>query len=149
MATTYTLLLYHIVFSTKHREPRLIASLRPQIYQYMGGIVRGEGGNLVCIGGVEDHVHLLIRWRPDATISNLMRNLKSHSTGWIKATFEGQSGFAWQEGYSAFTVSKTIEPAIVKYIQNQENHHKKVDFRRELIVFLKRHDIEFDEKYLL
>lgn len=106
MPGTYSQLLMHIVFSTKHRERWIAGEVAERLYPYMGGIIRSEKGSLLEIGGVADHVHLLIRWRPDESVSSLMRIVKSRSSLWIHQTFAALTPFAWQEGYSAFSVSK-------------------------------------------
>ena len=114
----------------------------------MGGIVRAEKGVLYDIGGVEDHVHMYLRWRPDATVSDLMRIVKAQSSKWVHDTISTLRMFAWQEGYSVFTVSKSQEGAVKKYIAGQHEHHKKEDFKSELLRLLRAHEIEFDEQYV-
>ena len=109
MPGTYSQILLHIVFSTKRREPWITADCAERLYRYMGGIVRGEKGVVYDIGGVEDHVHMYLRWWPDATISDLMRAVKAGSSKWVHETFPALGAFAWQEGYSVFTVSKSQE----------------------------------------
>ena len=148
MAGTYSQILLHIVFSTKHRQPWITPPVQNRIYEYMGGIVRSQRGILYDIGGVEDHVHLYLRWRPSATISDLLRELKSGSTGWIHDTFPEMHQFKWQDGYSAFSVSKSQEAAVKAYIAGQKEHHKKEDYRSELIRMLTLHEVEFDERYV-
>lgn len=148
MPGTYSQILLHIIFSTKNREPWITADIVARLYQYMGGIIRAEKGVLYDIGGIEDHVHLYLRWRPDATVSDLMRTVKSRSSGWIHDTFPTLGAFAWQEGYSVFTVSKSQEGAVKAYIANQAEHHKKEDFKSELLRMLRAHEIEFDERYV-
>ena len=148
MPETYSQLLLHAVFSTKGRRPLLTADVAPQLYKYIGGIIRNQKGALYEIGGIEDHVHIYFRWRTDESISNLMRGLKADSSKWIHETFPALKDFAWQEGYSIFTVSKSQEPAVKKYIAGQAAHHKKVDFKTELLKLLRAHGIEFDERYL-
>jgi REP element-mobilizing transposase RayT len=148
MPGTYSQILLHAVFSTKHREPWITEDIRERLYKYVGGIVRGEKGVLYEIGGVEDHVHMYLRWRPDATISDLMRDVKAHSSLWVHQTFPRLQAFAWQEGYSVFTVSKSQEEAVKQYIRNQAEHHKKEDFKSELLRMLRLHEIEFDERYV-
>ncbi len=98
MPGTYSQILLHVVFSTKRRSPWIRSHVAERLYPYMGGIVRSEKGVLYDIGGVEDHVHMYLRWRPDATISDLMRTLKARSSKWIHETFPELTGFAWQEG---------------------------------------------------
>ena len=148
MPGTYSQLLLHIVFSTKHREPWISANVAERLYPYIGGIVRAENAMLYDIGGIEDHLHMYVRWRPDATISDLMRTVKARSSLWIHQTFPSLSSFAWQEGYAVFSVSKSQEPAVKKYILNQAEHHKKEDFKTELLRMLRLHGIEFDERYV-
>tara|TARA_R100000687_G_scaffold22522_1_gene18710 strand:- start:212 stop:664 length:453 start_codon:yes stop_codon:yes gene_type:complete len=146
LAGTYSQVLLHIVFSTKHREPLITDAIRERLYGYIGGIVRAEQGALHAIGGVEDHVHLLVRWRADAPISDLMRTLKSRSTKWVKSEFGIE--FAWQEGYAAFSVSKSQEDVVRGYIAKQAEHHRVVGFREELIKLLDAHGVEYDARWV-
>jgi len=148
MPGTYSQILLHIVFSTKHREAWITDALAERLYPYMGGIVRAEKGVLYDIGGVEDHVHLYLRWRPDATVSDLMRTVKARSSKWVHDTFPELSVFSWQEGYSVFTVSKSQEKAVKAYIAGQHEHHKKEDFKTELLRMLRLHEVEFDPRYV-
>lgn len=103
---------------------------------------------LYDIGGVEDHVHMYLRWRPDGAVSDLMRTVKARSSMWIHETYPNLTPFAWQEGYSAFTVSKSQEEAVRRYISRQADHHKHEDFKSELLRILRAHGVEFDEKYV-
>ncbi|MCC7316118.1 MAG: transposase, partial [Planctomycetes bacterium] len=105
-------------------------------------------GTLLDVGGMEDHVHLYLRWRPDESISNLMRVVKARSSKWVHETIPRLAAFAWQEGYSAFSVSKSQEDVVKKYIANQAEHHRREDFRSELLRLLRAHGIEFDERYV-
>jgi len=148
MPGTYTQLLYHIVFSTKHRAPWIKPEISTRLYPYIGGIIRAERGTLYDIGGVEDHVHLYLRWRADGSLSDLMRTVKARSSKWVHDTFPDLTDFAWQEGYSAFSVSKSQEEAVKHYIATQREHHAHESFQTELLRFLKAHGIEFDEKYI-
>jgi putative transposase len=148
MPGTYAQILLHIVFSTKHREPWITEDLRPRLYDYMGGIIRGERGVLYDIGGIEDHLHLYLRWRPDASISDLMQRTKAHSSRWVHQTFPKLGRFAWQEGYSVFTVSKSQELAVKHYIATQRERHHKEDFKSELLRMLRLHEVEFDDQYV-
>ena len=107
MAHSYTCLLYHLVFSTKDREPWLQAELRPGLWEYLSGAIRSEGGFCLIANGVSDHVHLLARLRQDKAISEVLRSIKANSSGWIHDAFPKLRGFHWQEGYGAFTVSKS------------------------------------------
>ncbi len=148
MPGTYSQILLHVVFSTKHREPWITANIAERLNPYVGGIVRAEKGVLYYIGGVEDHVHMYMRWRPDATVSDLMRTVKARSSKWVHDTFPALGAFAWQEGYSVFSVSKSQEEAVKKYIAGQADHHKKEDYKSELLRILRAHGVEFDERYV-
>jgi len=148
MPGTYSQLLLHVVFSTKGRTPWIANDVAARLYPYIGGIVRAEKGVLYEIGGIEDHVHLYLRWRPDVPISDLMRTVKARSSKWVHDTFPQLGAFAWQEGYGVFSVSKSQEVAVKKYIAGQAEHHKKEDFKSELLRMLRAHGVEFDEKYL-
>ena len=149
MPGTYSQLLLHIVTSTKGRSPWISAAVATRLYPYIGGIVRAEKGVLYEIGGVEDHVHMYLRWRPDGRVSDLMRTVKAGSSKWIHEEFPELAAFAWQEGYSAFSVSKSQEDALKRYIKGQAEHHKTEDFRSELLLALRANGIDFDEKYVL
>jgi len=149
MASTFTNLLYHIVFSTKDRVPSIHESLRERLYEYMGGILRGEGGVLLEIGGIPDHVHLLVKLKSDMPVAEIVRLSKSNSSKWVNESNGSTGRFAWQTGYAAFSVSESQVARVRRYIQNQESHHAQVSFRDELITLLKKHRIEYDERYLL
>jgi REP element-mobilizing transposase RayT len=148
MPGTYSQLLLHIVFSTKHRDPWIVPEVAERLYPYMGGIIRAEKGALYDIGGVADHVHLYLRGRADESVSNLMRTVKARSSKWVHDTFPAIGAFAWQEGYSVFSVSKSQEEAVKRYIAGQAEHHKKEDFKSELLRILRAHGVEFDERYV-
>jgi putative transposase len=148
MPGTYSQMLFHIVFSTRLRDPWITALIAGRLYAYMGGIIRAQRGVLYDIGGVDDHVHLYLRWRPDGNISDLMRVVKGESSEWIHKTYPDLRRFAWQEGYSVFSVSKSQEGAVKEYIARQAEHHKKEDFKSELLRMLRLHEIEFDERYV-
>jgi putative transposase len=148
MPGTYTLLLFHIVFSTKHREPWIDAAIADDLYGFMGGIIRSERGVLLAAGGIEDHVHLFVRWRADGALSDLMRATKAQSSKWIHGKFPRLDRFAWQEGYAAFSVSASQEVAVRQYIARQREHHASRDFRSELLRLLAAHGIEFEERYV-
>jgi REP element-mobilizing transposase RayT len=145
---SYTSLLYHIVFSTKNREPSLEPGMRPRLFEYMGGAVRGEGGIALAINGVADHVHLLARLRQDKAVSAVIGAIKANSSGWIHRTFPTYANFAWQTGYGAFTVSASQRGNVCHYIDNQEEHHRLRTFQEEFLAFLKAHEIEYDERYI-
>ncbi len=148
MPGTYSQLLLHIVFSTKSRTPWIAADVAERLSPYIGGIVRAEKGVLYAIGGIEDHVHMYLRWRTDGSVSDLMRTVKARSSKWVHDTFPQLAAFAWQEGYSVFSVSKSQEEAVKKYIAGQAEHHKKEDFKGELLRILRLHGVEFEEEYV-
>ena len=148
MPGTYSQLLLHVVTSTKGRSPWIGADVAERLYPYIGGIVRAERGVVYGIGGVEDHVQMYFRWRPDGSVSDLMRTVKSRSSKWIHDTYPKLAAFAWQEGYSAFSVSKSQEEAVKTYIARQAEHHRREDFKSELLRLLRAHGVEYDERYV-
>jgi REP element-mobilizing transposase RayT len=148
MAGTFSRLLYHLVFSTKHRTRFIDPNVRTNLYPYMEGIVRNKGGWLLALGGMPDHVHLLIRLKPDMPVSDLVRDVKSNSSGWIHEEKGLPADFAWQTGYAAFTVSESQEGVVRTYIQNQEKHHRRATFEEELLKMLRKHRIEFDPDHV-
>lgn len=148
MAKSYTNLIYHIVFSTKDRRPIITDQLKPRLYEYIGGTIRGLGGISLAINGVSDHLHVLAKLRPDKSLSAVLRDLKANSSGWMHDVFPEMRDFSWQNGYGAFTVSASQIESVRKYIAEQEIHHAKKTFRDEFIGLLRVNEIEFDEKYL-
>jgi putative transposase len=148
MPQSYTCLLYHLMFSTKDREPWLQDELRPRLWEYLSGAIRSAGGFCHLANGVADHVHLLARLRQDRAVSEVLRSLKANSSGWIHDSFPKLRGFHWQDGYGAFTVSKSQMETVRHYIAGQEAHHRKLRFQEELLALLRSHEIEYDERYL-
>ena len=148
MAGTFTNLLYHVVFSTKLRLPIITAPLRTELYPYMGGIIRNQNGKLLEIGGTADHVHLVVRFRPDAALSDLIRLIKANASKWANERGLISEGFAWQEGYDAFSVSESQLDAVRTYVQTQETHHHQKSFQEEYLDFLELQHIEYDERYI-
>lgn len=148
MPGTFSQLLLHVVFSTKHREHWIREDVAERLYPYIGGIIRAERGVLYEIGGIEDHIHIYFRWRPDGAISDLLRTIKSRSSRWIHENFRELASFAWQEGYSVFSVSKSQESAVKRYIATQRKHHARESFKSELLRLLKAHGVEFEERYV-
>jgi REP element-mobilizing transposase RayT len=146
MAHTLTHLLTHVVFGTKERAPLIIPNLRPHLHAYMGGIIREMNGTALAVGGTSDHVHLLIVLPPVLSVSEAMRVVKTNSSRWVKETY--RITFGWQSGYGAFSVSQSNAADVSSYIARQEGHHRKVTFQEEFVVFLKRHGVEYDERYL-
>jgi REP element-mobilizing transposase RayT len=147
MPSTHTNLLYHIIFATKDREPWIAPEWRARLHEYLGGAVRGLGGVPQGVGGVADHVHLLVGLKPTHCLSDFLRDLKKNSSVWVAESMALPS-FRWQVGFAAFTVSESVKESVRKYIANQEEHHRHKTFREELIEFLKKSGIEYDERYL-
>jgi REP element-mobilizing transposase RayT len=149
MPDAFTNLIYHLVFSTKERVPLITDAIRERLYAYIGGVVRGQRGILLEIGGVPDHVHILARFRADVSIAEMVRVIKANSSKWMNERPDVSERFQWQEGYGAFSVSESRVPTVRAYLQNQREHHARVSLRDELMELLKRHGIPFDERYLL
>ena len=148
MAGTFTSLNYHVIFSTKDRFPFINSDLQSRLYEYIGGIIRSESGILLEIGGIADHLHLLFRCRPTPSLSDQLRVIKSKSSGWVHENFPKLEKFAWQDGYGAFTVSKSDLVRVSDYIRNQEEHHRTKTFKDEFVRFLQVHELEYDERYI-
>ena len=150
MPQSYTNLVYHIVFSTKNRQPLINDGVKSRLYDYIGGTIRKQGGIGLAINGMSDHIHVLAKLRADKAVSDVLRDLKANSSGWMHEVFPELKDFAWQNGYGAFTVSASQIEKVREYIANQEKHHRKIgSFRDEFIKLLRANEIEFDEKYLL
>jgi REP element-mobilizing transposase RayT len=139
---------FHCIFSTKNRQRFIDDTLRESLFPYMGGIARNNKIHPICIGGVEDHVHLLISLPATLPICKAMQYVKGGSSKWIHDTLASHQEFAWQKMYAAFSVSHSQRPSVIRYIENQREHHRKKSFKEELIEFLKAHEIEYDERYL-
>jgi REP element-mobilizing transposase RayT len=148
MPSTHSNLLYHLVFSTKNRLPLITPNLQEELYRYLGGIIRGEGGILLEIGGINDYVHLLAKFNPSRSVSDMLGDLKANSSRWVNDKKMKLRKFGWQEGFGAFSVSESQVPAVTKYIQSQEKHHRKQTFQAEYIELLNKHNIGYDERYL-
>ena len=138
MGHTYTNLLLHAVFGTKERRPIIHDSFRPRLFEYMAGFARQEFGGSLAVGGMADHVHGLILMPADMSVAEMMRDWKSLSSKWVHETFPAEAGFAWQEGYAAFTVSRSNVAKVANYIQHQAEHHQKMTFEEEYLALLKR-----------
>ena len=147
MAHTFADLLTHVIFSTKDREPFVTPDIRPDLLAYMGGIVRNLHGKMIDSNARPDHIHCLLSLPPTLAVADALRLLKTNSSLWVHET-RGRPAFAWQIGYGAFSVSRSTVPAVLKYIRNQDQHHRKITFQEEFIIFLKRHGISYDERYI-
>ncbi len=147
MAHTFSNLLYHVIFGTKDRQHSIEAELRSDLHAYLGGIVRELGGLAVIINGTSDHVHALLKFPPRIAIADAVRVMKTNSSKWVHETHR-RSKFAWQSGYSAFSVSESGIAAVRTYIERQEEHHRKKTFAEEYLEFLDKHGVTFDQRYV-
>ncbi len=148
MANTYTALFYHVVFSTKNRVSYIEPEHERRVWSYIGGVARKHGLTALRVGGVEDHVHALVMSPPTFAPSEIAKFLKGDSSKWVHEEFPNWRGFAWQDGYGAFTVSKSNIASVVSYIENQREHHRMKTFQEEYIEFLRKHEIDYDERYV-
>jgi REP element-mobilizing transposase RayT len=139
---------HHCVFSTKQRIPRITPELRERLWPFLGGIARENRMKALEIGGVADHVHILLSFPAALSIAQGMQRLKEASSKWVHQTFPEHRAFAWQEEYGAFSVSVSQLDRTRAYIRNQPEHHRKMGFREELLALLRKHGIPYDEKYL-
>jgi REP element-mobilizing transposase RayT len=141
---SHTRLLYHIVFATKDRFPLIQPEWENELYGYLVGIVKNQGGEVIAINGMPNHVHLLVRLEP-CDFPSFMRELKASSSKWAK---RHQPKFAWQRRYGAFTVSESAVDTVREYIRRQKDHHQKQTFENEYVELLRRNNVEFDEEYV-
>lgn len=148
MANTYVKNFIHVVFHTKDKCVLMLASDLDRIHGYIGGIVRGLGGEAIQVGGMTDHVHMLVSLPKTMSLADFMRKIKAESSKWVKTLDAHYSQFAWQAGYGAFSVSTSLEQKVIAYIRNQAEHHKVRTFMEEYQLFLKANGIEYDERFL-
>ena len=147
MSSTYHSLHFHLIFSTKHRREQIAEAWQDRLHEYLGGTVRGLDGVSLGVGGVADHVHLLVGLKPTHRLSDFLRELKKSASSWVHTEINLPT-FHWQEGYAAFTVSPDAVNGVRAYIARQPEHHKTKTFLEELTELLLRAGIEFDPKYL-
>jgi len=145
MSSTLTRILIHLVFSTRDRMPLITPDVRGKLYEYIRGIVHRKEASLFEIGGVPDHVHILVQIDPTMPLSGLVQNIKGGSSRWVKAH---SKSFYWQRGYGAFSVSESNRLVVERYIQNQETHHARHTFQSEFIQLLKRHGVPYEEEHV-
>lgn len=148
MAQTLVSLFVHVIFSTKHRQSLITPEIEPELFAYLGGILKNNESRLIDAGGTTDHVHLLVSQSKNIALSTLMKYLKKDSSVWIKTKGSAFRNFHWQDGYGAFSIGKTNLAGLKSYLANQKEHHRKRSFKEELIQFLDEHGIEYDERYL-
>ena len=148
MAGTFTFLGIHFVFSTKNRLPMIDNTINDRLYTYIGGIIRELGGTLIEINAMPEHIHFYAYMPKTVSVSKFMEIVKANSSKWIHTTFPDKNNFGWQDGYGAFSVSKSSESAVIQYIRNQQNHHRERSFQEEFIDMLNKYGIEYDENYI-
>jgi putative transposase len=149
MPQSFGSLYFHLIFSTRNRIPLISDEMQPRLFEYLGGILRNQKGQLMAAGGIEDHIHLLVSLSRQASIADTLRDLKSNSSGWIHDAFADRRSFAWQTGYGAFSVSYSALDSVRFYLANQKAHHQKQTFQDEFRAILKLHALEYDERYVL
>ncbi len=147
--STYTQVLYQIVFGTKNNEQTMINSGQEALYKYIWGILKNKKCHLYRINGMEDHIHIVTHIHPTVALAYLIKDIKIASSEYIKTKNIFPNFNGWQDGYGAFTYSISAKNNLIEYVKSQKKHHKKISFRDEYIGLLKEHGIEFDEKYLL
>jgi REP element-mobilizing transposase RayT len=148
MSHSYTCLFTHAVFGTKGRLPLIVPEIKPRLIEYIGGIVRAERCSLIAANAMDEHAHLLIHVHPSVAVANLLREIKSHSSSWIRETFPSTEWAGWQGGYGGFSVSRSGVDSVIDYIDRQEEHHQRMTFEQEFIAMLDKHGIDYDPRYL-
>jgi len=148
MPNTYTQIHIHAVFAVKFRASRIKSIWKDELYKYITGIIQNQNHKLIAINGVADHIHILFGMRPVQSLSDLMQDIKSGSSKWINEKKFCNSKFEWQEGYGAFSYSKSQLKQVATYIENQEEHHRKQTFADEYKEFLDKFEVDYDERFL-
>ena len=148
MANTYSQIYIQTVFAVNGRLSLIRPEFKEEIYKYITGIVRNQGQKLIAINGMPDHVHILIGLKPSMALANLVREIKADSSNFVNEKRFVRGKFSWQEGYGAFSYGHSQLDTIIRYIQNQEQHHKRSSFKNEYLTLLRKFDIAFDEKYV-
>jgi REP element-mobilizing transposase RayT len=148
MANTYTQISIQVVFAVKHRNALIKSSFKEDLQKYIAGILKNQNQKLLAINSMPDHIHIFFGMSPETKLSYLIRDIKSDSSTFVNENKLSKYKFHWQEGYGAFSYSRSQRDAVIKYIMNQEKHHSKKTFREEYVEFLKKHDISYNDKYL-
>ena len=138
----------HLVFSTKNRIPMIPDGIRPSLHAFIGHVLQTHNAFLIKAGGTRDHIHLVISLGKELSISDAVREVKSKSSGWIHREYRRLRRFAWQGGYAGFSVSESDLESVIRYVENQEEHHRGRTFKDELRALLRAHQIDYDERYL-
>ncbi len=148
MANTYTQIHIHIVYAVKHRDALIAPSWKVRLHKYTTGIIQNQGHKLIAINSMPDHAHVFIGMKPDAKLSDLVRDIKRDSTNFVNQEIKPQRRFAWQEGFGAFSYSHSQIDSVVKYILNQEEHHRRRTFKEEYEAMLREFAVEYDGRYV-
>ncbi|MEQ8530677.1 MAG: IS200/IS605 family transposase [Imperialibacter sp.] len=148
MPNTYTQIHLQIVFAVKYRQGLIEKAWKDDLYKYITGTIQSYDHKMLAINGVEDHIHILIGMRPTQSLSDLLQDIKSGSSKWINDNKLTKRKFAWQEGYGAFSYSKSHVPNVIRYIHNQEEHHRKKSFLEEYDEFLKKFEVAYHRRYI-
>jgi putative transposase len=148
MANTYSQVHLHFIFAPKFRQALISNSWETSLHKYITGIVEARQHKMIAINGMSDHVHMLIGFRTTQSIADLMQDVKADSSQWINANRFCGSRFEWQAGYGVFSYSKSQVPDVIRYIQTQKEHHRKLTFRQEYLSFLEKFEVEYDERYI-
>lgn len=148
MPNTYTQVHIQFVFAVKYRDSCIHTSWKDELYKYITGIIQNNKHKLITINGMSDHIHILIGLRPTQSISDLIQDIKGNSSKWINEKKFVKGKFEWQEGYGAFSYGKSQIKDVIEYIENQELHHQKKTFTEEYLNFLRKFEVEYDEKYI-
>jgi len=148
MPQSLSKVILHVIFSTKNREPWLDSEVRPRMHAYLATVCRDLAAEFVHVGGVADHVHIVTTLPRTLSQAELIEQIKKTSSKWIKALDAQYRGFFWQRGYSAFSVSPSQLKAVMKYVETQQEHHRTRTFREEYRELLRRHGVDFDERYV-
>ena len=148
MTGTFSQIYIQYVFAVKGKENLLLNPRREEVFKYMAGIIKGKNHKPIIVNGVTDHVHVFVGLKPAMSISDLIRDVKNNSSNFINENKFVKGKFEWQEGYGAFSYSHSQLDNVYQYILNQEEHHRKTSFKQEYISFLKKFEIEYEEKYL-
>jgi putative transposase len=148
VASKHLSLMMHFIWSTAGREPWIGSDWQDDLYGYIGGIMKNKNARLICAGGMHDHIHRYASLPSTITIADFVSAVKSNSSRWVHQSSLKRRAFAWQEGYGAFSVSKSEEPKVIRYIRNQQRHHTKHSFKDEFLEFLDKYEVEYDVRYL-
>lgn len=148
MSQSLAKILVHVIFSTKQRHPYLVPEIRPELHRYMATVLKGLESTAIVINAVDDHVHILCRLSKNRAICDVVQEIKTSTSKWLKTKGGGLSKFQWQSGYGAFSVSPSQAESVRRYIENQEVHHRSVSFQDEFREFLVNCDVDFDERYV-